>query len=370
MLRTKIGQSEAIALLVTAISTKVLLGYPAVMVNYGGEAAWMIIIFSGLITLGFFLLITKFIALFPEQSLPAAAEEVVGPYLGGLIVLIILSNWVFSVALTLRIFSETMLIVALPETPLSVIVVTLLLSAGIAAYLGFNTIARASYLAFPFTAGSILLMLLLTYPQWEFDYLFPLFGTGLDQILKYGALRSSDFRELNLLFFFPLLFYPKQIRSIGMASVIISTAIFFLVVITYLLSFPSTIENEPYLPLYMMARSVYLGRFIQRIELLFALFWVVSGLLWISLGFYGAAFLISQWLKLPDYRPLLLPVGILIFALAFLPANLPDASIWSNELTGNISFLPNFTIIPLLLIIAKIRRKGNTANEHKVVKKK
>ncbi|WP_066636279.1 GerAB/ArcD/ProY family transporter [Desulfolucanica intricata] len=363
--KIKLGQSEAIALIATAISTKVFLAYPAIIAGYGGSAAWMIVLLSGLITLFFFSFIAKFLERFPNQSFPEIVENVTGQYFGVLIVIAVLFPWLFDLSLGLRRFSEMIIIVALPETPISIITLTLVFAAGVVAYLGIKTIAGACYLSFPFALGAILLIVLLTYPSWNLDWLFPPLGKGISQILTYGTLCTSDFIELNFLYLLPLIFYSRQIKSIGYKSIVISMLIFLTMVLTYTLTFPSVIGEEPYLPLYKMARSVYLGRFLQRIEAIFVFFWVFSGYLWEAAGIYGFCYVFTNLLKLPDYRPLILPTIIIMCSLAFIPSSLPDTVLIANNVFGEFAFIPFFGIPALLLILAIIRKKGDKAGVKK-----
>lgn len=361
----KIGESEAIALLTTIITTKIFLSYPTIMISYGGSAAWMTVLVSGLTAMAFFWLIVKFVNRYPDTTFPETVENITGPYFGTLIVLFVLFPWLIETAMTLRRFSEMIVVVALPETPISIIMLTFVGSAAIVAYLGIQTIARACYLSFPFSLGAVLLITLLTYPSWNMDWLFPLLGKGIGQVIKYGVFHSSDYLELNVLYIIPLIFYTKQVKRIGYKSIGIALLIFLLVVFTYTLTFPAAVGEEPYLPLYMMARSVYLGRFLQRIEAIFVLFWVISGYLWISTGLFGFCATLTNLLKLPDCRPLIFPTAIIMMAVAFIPANMPDTVFFSDYFYREYSFIPVFGLPALLMFIAAIRRKGAGGSEKK-----
>lgn len=359
----KIGESEAVALITTIVTTKVFIHMPTDYVSHGGSAAWVIVIISGLVTAALFWFSVKFIERFPDKTFPETAEELAGPYFGSLIALLILVTWVFEMAMTLRRFSEMMVTVALPETPISIIVLSFMAASGIAAYLGVTTIARACYLSFPFSLGAILLMAVLTYPLWNTDWLFPLLGKGTGELFKYGIANSGDYMEMNFLYALPVLFYSRQVRRISYKSIGISMVIFLAVILTYSLSFPAVVGQEPFSGLYMMARNVYLGRFLQRVEAIFVLFWVVGGYLWISAGLYGACAILAGLLRQPDYRPLVLPVAVMMAAIAFIPANLPDAVLISDGIVRNWGVIPLFGLSALLLLIGFVRRKGGNAVE-------
>lgn len=363
--QVKIGQAEAITLLVTAMATKLFLTYPLVIVSHGGSAAWQIVIISGLVTLVFFWLILKYIERFPDRSFPETAEYICGPYFGGLLVMVLLLPWLFELAMIFRRFGEMIVIIALPETSIGLIMLIFFCGTGLAAYLGLPTIARACHLVFPFTIGAALLIVVLSYSNWDTDWLFPILGNGPWVTIKEGIMRSSAFFELSFIYALPLFFYAHQIKKISYTSIIVITIILTTMVFTYLLAFPAIVGEEPYLPLYNMARSVYLGRFIQRIEAIFVFFWVISGYLWVSVGVYGLCYILTDWLKLPDHRPLVLPALIIIFALAFIPQSLPDAILVTSEYFNNIVFIPIFGLPLLLLLLAVLLGKGGKNNAEK-----
>ena len=361
----KIGESEGIALITVGIATKIYLSLPMALAHYGGSAAWMISLFSGFLTLIFVWFIFKLLARFPDKTFPAIAEECAGTYLGIIASLTLLICWIIITASPLRSFSEMTIIAALPETPISIIVMTFIIATGVVVFMGLQAIARAAYLALPYLIGAIVIIVVLTFSQWNLDWIFPVFGKGLDQIFIYGVLRTSDYLEVSFLYMFPILFYSKQIKTIGAKGIGLSMAVFLIVIIPYIVSTPAATMEEPYLPMYKLARSVYLGLFLQRIEAIFVLFWVVGGCLWIALGIYGSCQFLADILRVSDYRPLVLPMLLIIFSVAFIPGNLPDTVIIEHLYLRNYGFIPFFGIPIGLLFLAVVRGKGVKGNEKK-----
>jgi spore germination protein KB len=355
MTASKIGEKEAIAYIVTTIIGKIFLTYPAVIIAYAANAAWAVVLLSGLVTLFFLYFVVKLVTTFPGKPFPEICRIILGSYLGPVIGILPMVGWIIEEALLLRNFSESMLVVALPETPLSTVVFCFVAACTIAVYLGIENIIRACYISFPFILAAILTIALLSFNTWRTDLLFPLLGKGALPVLKAGIIRSSDFLEVTALYILPILFYSKQVKRIGVRAVIISTAIFLVVIITFSMSFPFPVGEEPYLPLYMMARGVYLSDFLQRIEAIFVIFWVFAGLLLLSAGFYVLCIIFAQTLKLPDYKPLILPMAIITFALAFAPPSLPDAVRLSNYTVREWAWVVFYGIPIILLVVARLR---------------
>jgi len=352
----KIGETEAIALIVTNICTKVYLTTPAVYIHLCENAAWIMILISGLVTLAFFWFILKYTEFFPEKNLPQTAEYVLGTVPGMLITLLVLLLIFLETAFCFRKYAEMILLVALPEIDIAPVLAIFLISCAIACYFGAGTIAGASYISFPFALSAISIICIFSFHLWNTAWMFPVFSKSFGDIMLAGVLRSSDFIELVLLYCFADLFYPEQIKSIGYKSIGISTLIYVAIIWAYNLSFPSTVGQENYLPLYTMARNIYLGRFVQRIEAIFVLFWVVSGCIWLSIGFYANCRMLSDILKLPDHRPLIPAIAVLVYSTAIIPESLPDTILYSDYYLRNYSFF-SFGVPALLLIIAILRGK-------------
>ena len=58
------------------------------------------------------------------------------------------------------------------------------------------------------------------------------------------------------------------------------------------------------------ARLIYLGRFIQRIDIFFAFFWMIGICLKYTILFYAANVGLTRLFKLPYRKPFLIPLGL------------------------------------------------------------
>lgn len=359
--RYKIGKREAIALLVTVMTYKVYLSYFEVIASLGGAGGWMIVLISGLVALGMYEIIYKLIDRFPSKTFPELVEEIVGPIIAVPILLAFLSGWLFDIGTTLRRTGEIMVSISLPNVPLWQIVLMLILGGSIGAYFGGKIIAGVAYLSFPFLFGTLFIVFFAVAYRWDMNFLFPMFGPGVKEILIRGVGQSGDFSEANFLYALPLLFYHKQIRQIGRTSIVIAFFVLFVGTVSMILTYSATLVQAPYAPLFLMARVIYYSRFLQRVEMLFVLFWVVSASIWFSAGLYGICFMLARWLKLPDYRPFLLPVTIFMLAIGFIPTGLPEATLMYVKYR-EIAFISAFGLPALLWLIAVVRHKGVEAN--------
>ena len=93
--------------------------------------------------------------------------------------------------------------------------------------------------------------------------------------------------------------------------------------------------------------------------------WVLGGFFKIGVFYYVAVLGSAQWFGLKDYRPLVLPVGIILLALSIL--------LWDGSIVDMLHFIAKVwvpillivfeVVIPLLLlIVAMVRGKGGRKN--------
>ena len=114
------------------------------------------------------------------------------------------------------------------------------------------------------------------------------------------------------------------------------------------------------LPFYEMARLIYLNRYIQRLEAIFILLWVIVGIIAIAICLYGSLYVLAKLFKLPTIRPLIPVAALVMVQVAMLP---PDTN---SVLKIEAAFFglfcaPGAVIFPITLLAAflfKGRRKA------------
>lgn len=358
----KISSNEAIVLTVIFISTKVFLIMPAVMADLGASAGWMIIIVATVTALIGFLPLAALLEKFPGKSIIEIGEELVGPVINTLFSLVYLALFLAITSLVLRQFSERVLTAFIPEMPLSVSAIILLGGMIVAGYLGIAVIGRVTMLVLLFLIVALAIMLLLPYPFWEVDYLFPFWGSGIKRILESGLLKSSIFGEVFILALISPSLNNTDVRKIGLWSIAISGLVMVIVEIIFLMVFSMPVASEITLPIYQMNSLIYLGRFVQRLEVIFIPLWYLVALLKLSIGLYGIVVIVTRMLRLPYHQPLVFPLSIIVVALAFWPPNVAATIQPSQDVIGNYSWAPVFVLPGILFLLYKLRKEKRPKN--------
>ena len=131
-------------------------------------------------------------------------------------------------------------------------------------------------------------------------------------------------------------------------------------VICYSLTFGSAVGREKVLPFFEMVRLAYASRYLQRLEALFILLWVMAGILAIATAFYMTLYLIARLFRLPSIQPLIVPMAVIVADLAMMPDDITTVILMHGQFVNTLYNLGSL-LIPCSLIIAallKRRRPG------------
>ena len=189
-------------------------------------------------------------------------------------------------------------------------------------------------------------------------YLYPLLGNGVASVVEPTLqLIGASTPLLLLLVIGPAFQNQQTIRSVILLGIGGSSMIRALANAVYVAGFSAAIGLEKTLPFYEMARLIYINRYVQRLEAVFILLWVIVGVLGIAACLYGSLYIITRLFRLPTLKPLLLPVGLIMISIASLP---PDAAIVASlEKTLFVRILaPGFIIMTLALLLAALKKGG------------
>ncbi|MCL4516757.1 MAG: spore germination protein [Firmicutes bacterium] len=352
----RVGTPEVYAMTIILLSGKIFLALPQQMAKLGTTAGWMIVAVATVAGLAGFGIIAALMRRFPDHSIVEVSEQVAGTFFG---LVASLAFFAFFLALTiiiLRQFTETVISTVLPQTPISIVTAIFVIALVFGCYQGLEAITRLALLASPFLLLGAITILLMSMPFANFDYLFPFWGVGLPKVLTTGVKHSAFMSEILILpLIYPALRDHGRFTSIGLGSVSVSGVLMALYSAQLLAVFSVAEASRSAFPAYQLARLIWFGRFVQRVESVFIFMWVLTGLLQMTIALYGATVTLSRLLHLSVYRPLLPAMGIIVYTLGFVPPNFPTIVRLDTEIIHVYGSIVSFGIPLILLVIAWFR---------------
>lgn len=352
-----IGFLEAVLLSMTVLTVKALLPFPSLMIQTGDTAGWLLLLLIGLWTALGLLAIGRLMDRFPGRSLPEAVREVAGPVAGVAVNLVLVAWLLVDGALGLRLFTEAFIVSILPRTPPSVLSLVALAVAIYAGYLGLEAIARANVILWPLLAVTFVAVLALVLPQARADWLFPFWGPGPGVLVRESTAHIGFMSEAILLAFYAYALRGRgELTRAAVTALAVSTVALAIMVAVYVAVFGTVAAVRQPFPFFNLARLIYVGRFFQRLESVFVLFWVLGAIVRVSIFLHAAAITASTTLGLPYFRPLLAPLAVLLYGISLLPPDYVQVIWWESRLR-QLEVIPAFLLPIALLALRRMRRR-------------
>lgn len=192
----------------------------------------------------------------------------------------------------------------------------------------------------------------------EPNALAPFWGTGRSRVLTMGIVKSALFSEL-LVFGFLL---PRIRKSEAWGRsvwwcIAIASLILFSTTVVYLYIFPYPTAIRLNVPLFEISRIVILGRWLQRVESIFLMVWLLSAVIKLSIGLYCSAFTLSQMLRIPKSQPFIFPLAIIVYSFSLLPPSEMSAVAWDRDILRTYGSIFSVCLPMITWFAAMIRKK-------------
>ena len=348
----KIDTRQTLYLLVTMIYATLILFIPQNTVAHAKQDAWLsfLIAFAGGVLIS--LVIINLSLRFPGQTLFEYLPLILGRWPGKITGFFYVWLFVHLCALANREYCSTIVAAFMPETPLVVLLIHGTIMFAYIAYCGLEVLARINQLFLPLNAGLLITLFILATPEMKVVNILPVFDTGLLPLVKSSITPLSWFGEIvTLAVIIPYLVEQKNVYHLTIKALFFVLVLIELATVGVLLVFGPTLTNSYFFPVLSGTKMINIANFIERLEVIPIIIWITSGTMKATLFFWAAALGSAQLLGLNDYRPLILPLAIIVTALGYLLH--PGIIDLLNFLTQAFPFyaLTFEFIIPFLLLI-------------------
>jgi spore germination protein KB len=353
----KFGVQESISLISIIIVSKVFYSSPSIIARYVGTSMWYMTLISGITAAIAFTFIYLLLKQFPGRDIMEIFEIVLGKAIGLIFSGIITIGLVFYASTLLREFVDVLKVYVFSLSPMYFIIGLFMFGTVIICFLGLETIVRLAKLFVYLLFVGYLILIILSWQNYDFHRMFPILGYGLENTVIHGIMRSSVYSDVIILAVIAgSLQGANHIKKAGYTSILISTLLASISFAAYTLSFPYYTLQELTAPMYELATLIDYGRFFQRLDQVFLFVWVISSLISVTAVFYISTSIYCKMFRIQEIKPVILPFAIItIIAAIASPANsvvLRNVH-YAREYGWTISF-----ILPIItLIVAKLRKK-------------
>ena len=314
----KLKKHQAIALIIIIMINKLILNVPFYIVDLVGNGAIVNIVYISIIDLIGLLVIIKLFEKFDGKDI-LDISEFVGTSKLKAIVGVLSIILLFSVAfITIIDFSNVLHTIYFSSFPLIYILIFFITGILIANLINFRAISNIISLIAPFAIISILITFFARIGDFDITNLTPVLGENYHTTFVMGLLNTFAMYFIVYIYFLkPLLQNQTEFKKISIISYIISVIMILLTVVPILTLFNTADGNEPINSLFLLARQIEFGNFIQRVDAIFIMLWILSIYAYLSF----VIFLINRIIKknISNEKMLTFSTCSLLFGLALIP---------------------------------------------------
>lgn len=358
----KIDSNQFLMLVIFFTMGTGILEVPSVLAAETKQDAWITAIIGtgmGFLVIWFF---TTLALWFPQLTYIQINELVYGKWIGKTVsVLFVIMSFIYTSVLLFQSgnFLNTHI---MPNTPMLALN---MLMAGImvlGVYLGLETVARSAEIFGALFFIIFIVFIALISPDIHLESIKPVFETESKTMIKssFFLILTSSGNAIVLLMIFPAFVNDvKQAKKSFLLGNLIGGLIIVLITFFCISILGATKTANEIYPTYELAKRISVGKFIERIEEMMALLWILSLYFKLILYFYASILAIAQILNLKDYRPLIMPLGLIatILSLMIYP-NILYKQEWDSTTEKSFTLVVAIILPLLLAIVYGIRRKS------------
>ncbi|MFM1655276.1 endospore germination permease [Brevibacillus sp. B_LB10_24] len=355
--KISLRQFTVLAVLITIGDSILVL--PAVPALVAKQDAWI----SGLVGLAAGLVIVYLLckawALQPRLTFIESSRIILGKWLGGAVSLLFLGYLFLSAAAHIREIGDFMTTEILTKTPYAAIHILFLYIIVLGSWLGLEAIARTGEIFIPLLVSLFLIPLVAILPLAHGERILPILEEGMKPIIR-GSITFTAFPFMELVVFLMVLPYVEQTDKVTkrfLCGAMLGGVVLIVVMVLAIMVLGPELTARHLYPTYALAKKISIGHFFQRVEAILAFFWILTTYFKIAVYFLAFIIGLAQLLTLKEYRALILPMGMILLALASIIS--PNISYY-NEVIA--SYWPLFdmtysVLFPLCLVAVAFLRK-------------
>jgi len=258
--------------------------------------------------------------------------------------------------LVIKNFSETLQVIYFKTSPTIYIVLFFIVCSTIANRFPLKVIAKANLIIVPVVFLSILIILISSIKEATPERIFPIMGYGADRTFISGLSNLFSFSSIAyLLFLNPVISKSSQFNKISVISITLSGVYLFLSVTSILLSLPYTMQSGESFSLYLLTRNLEYGRFVQRMDAIFILIWIISTVSYISIAINLSINIFRKLTNISDTSSINYSINLFVLSLLLLPVSFSALSNFIGKVFEIGCLILIFGVSVLILILANFK---------------
>lgn len=330
---------------------------PSFVAQEAQQDSWLSVIFGTVSSLVISILFILLAKRFPGKTLVEYSSEILGKVAGKVIAFCFILYMLIVAYAVLRELGDIFVTSFNPDAPLIIYSFITVLVAAYAVHNGLEVIARVNQLMIPFGLGILGLITLANIKETDLTNYLPILENGVIPPLKGAILIQAWLLELVIMLqFVPFVKDKKNIgKSFTLTIVVLG---FSLLLGTLTITVFGKLTSQLIYPALEYVRYASIGEYIKNLDITIMGVWIIGIFIKITIVYYGLVLGISQLFGFKSYKPMIVPVGLLIITLSVSASErLKGVFNFAHFTFPFFSFSIAFFIPLLLLTVSLIRKK-------------
>lgn len=271
----------------------------------------------------------------PDQSIVEMMRSILGAWLGSFVSILFIVTAFLAAAMVLYDVSRFITTVFMPQTPPVFINTLFVLLLVYGLMNGFDTLARMVEILFPLFIILFILLIFSLLPQIEFKNIQPLFDAPVSKF-AYSTLSLTSVVYMPLIFF--LMIQPHELKGSNnsfkpfAAGVFVGSIVNMIIISLNILVVGANVSSIQEYPAYHLAQKIDIGGFVERVEAVVAIMWLITAFVKLLVYFYTAFIGITQVLNLKKKKLFITPLAFLLIVISI--DIFPD-SVYENQFNSS-----------------------------------
>ncbi len=364
----KIGNFQAIALILIIIVNHLLLGTPKNLIAQTGTGTILNMIYVFFLSIIFVFILVKLFNNFKGKDILDVSEFLGGKILKVIVGIIFIVYFSLILSTTIRVIVQNLQIIYFDNLHICLLTLIILSTIAIVYKFGSSTVIRCNSIIAPIAAVAILIIAFSNISDFSLDRIYPILGFGAKELFITGASNIFAYSGLAILFFImPMLKDTNDYKKIAFTANITIGILIVASITSIVLSFPFIDRTSNISSLYMESRDISYWQSSQRIDGIFVFSWILALLSYISVALF---FIVTIFRKLTHAKkefPVVLAFINIIYGVTLIPKSIETVRFLEEVVFkyANISLIIVTGLI--LMILANIKYYFQNAKHKKEV---
>ena len=361
----KIGSFEAVAFIVIVMINQISLNIPNSILQLVGSSAWINVIFITFLACIFCIFIYKFYKPFPNEDIIDISEYLGGSILKSVVGIMYIFLFFEISALLLKYLSECLRLIYFPTTPILYILGFFVVATLIATQRGISGIIRNNLILLPFMLVSIVSIFFSVAKFFVWQRGFPILGHGFNETFLSGISNIFAFGGFaNIYFLMPMLKEKKNFKKLSIIGIVVSGLYLLISVVSLLLVFSYSTSSRQMLAIYPLTRLIEYGRFFQRIDAFYILFWIMAAFSYISTNVILSLEIFKKITLVQSTKTMAPAFTLIILGIALSFGSVANFKFFADTFHKYYYLFLAFIFTPLVLVLAYIKWVKKDKSKH------